>query len=159
MQDDLNRRFVLIELDDEYAETVTAERIKRTISGVHELEGVRGDFSFYELGDSLLDEGGMLNDNLALDYIKEYVWFMETHHDWPKDINGNPYYLGTVHETSYYFYYVPDKVTVLNHDFLATIPEKKETTVIYADRCTLSESTLTKYGIVFKKIPRDITKL
>ena len=157
-----NRQFILIELGD-YADAITAERVKRVISGykkgVKAVEGTGGSFSFYELGERLLTEEGNLNEAVELEQIRAYVWYMETRTDIPSEENGNPHFLGTHNDTAYYFFYEPTKVTVLNHDFLATIPEKKETTVIYADRCTLAERTLTKYGIIFKKIPRDITKL
>lgn len=155
-------RFILVELED-YANEITAERAKKVVMGYGKgndiVDGTGGSFSFYELGERLLTDEENLNETVELEQIRAYVWFLETRSDLPLVGNGNPYFLGTNNGTAYYFYYEPSKVTVLNHDFLATIPEKKEITVIYADRCTLSESTLIKYGIVFKKIPRDITKL
>lgn len=162
MHESGNRQFILIELGD-YADTVTAERVKCVIKGYtkgnKEVKGMGGSFSFYELGERLLTEEGNLNEAVELERIRSYIWYMETRTDMPNAENGNPHFLGSHRGTAYYFYYEPAEVTVLNHDFLATIPEKMETTVIYADRCTLAESTLVKYGIVFKKIPRDITKL
>lgn len=50
-------------------------------------------------------------------------------------------------------------MTVLNYDFLSTIQEKQEAYIIYADLCALSDSELLKFGITFKKIPRDISVL
>ena len=32
-------------------------------------------------------------------------------------------------------------------------------TVIYADRCSIDDDKLSQMGIVFKKIPRDISRL
>ena len=72
---------------------------------------------------------------------------------------GNPYYLGQHNDTGYYFYYEPQRVTVLDYAFLATITEKAGSTIIYADRCSIAEEKLTQMGIVFKKIPRDISRL
>lgn len=43
--------------------------------------------------------------------------------------------------------------------FLSTITEKVDGTVIYADRCSISEDKLAKMGVTFKKIPRDISRL
>lgn len=42
---------------------------------------------------------------------------------------------------------------MLNYDFVATIPEKAEGYIIYADRCTLSEQELQQLGITFKRFP------
>lgn len=47
-QDGGNRQFILIELED-YAKTLTAERIKRVIKGYDKIEGTGGSFRFYEL--------------------------------------------------------------------------------------------------------------
>ena len=51
------------------------------------------------------------------------------------------------------------RVTVLDYAFLSTITEKADGTVIYADRCSISEDKLAKMGVTFKKIPRDISRL
>lgn len=49
-------RFILVEMND-YAETLTAERIKKVICGYgkgsEEVKGIGGDFSYYELGKAL----------------------------------------------------------------------------------------------------------
>ena len=48
-----NRRFILVEMED-YAETITAERVRRVIKGYgkdeNAVKGKNGDFSYYELG-------------------------------------------------------------------------------------------------------------
>ncbi len=154
--------FILIEMGD-HSETVTSERIKRVIQGYgkedKKVPGTGGNFSFYELGAPLLTPEGYLNEAVGVERIREYMWYMETRSDLPKEGNGNPHYLGTSNSTSYYFYYQPGESTALDYDFLETIPERTESIVIYADRCHLSEKELTRFGITFKKIPRDITKL
>ena len=157
-----SRRFILVEMGD-YAEATTAERMKRVIQGYgkgkKQIPGTGGNFSFYELGAPLLTPEGYLNEAVGVERIREYMWYMETRSDLPKEGNGNPHYLGTSNSTSYYFYYQPGESTALDYDFLETIPERTESIVIYADRCHLSEKELTRFGITFKKIPRDITKL
>ena len=157
-----SRRFILVEMGD-YAEATTAERMKRVIQGYgkgkKQVPGTGGNFSFYELGAPLLTSEGYLNEAVGVERIREYMWYMETRSDLPKEGNGNPHYLGTSNGTSYYFYYQPGESTALDYDFLETIPERTESIVIYADRCHLSEKELTRFGITFKKIPRDITKL
>ena len=52
-----------------------------------------------------------------------------------------------------------DAITTLDHEFLATIPERADSYIIYADLCTIPAEELAKYNITFKKIPRDIAKL
>lgn len=157
-----HRQFILVEMMD-YAETITAERVKRVIDGYGEgknaVEGTGGDFTFYDLGPALLLPDGNLNENAGAEKIREYVWYMETKSPYAPQEQDNPYYLGAARDTGYYFYYEKDAVTTLNHQFLATITEKAEHYLIYADLCAIPDEELKRYNIVFKKIPRDITKL
>lgn len=218
------RQVILVELED-YADSITAERVKRVIQGYsgspereeivyhhtitlkdiqrdtlslrleeatkcaeeydnNELEtakvliengslvvkvrtkqddtvvtGVGGSFSYYELGHPLFNDDGTFHEEVDEQDIRAYIWFTETRQDRLPEGNGNPYYLGTLHRTAYYLYHIPGRGTVLDDDFLADIPKREETTVIYANRCCISEQRLAAYGIVFKKIPRDIIKL
>lgn len=156
-----NRHFILVEMMD-YADSITAERVKRVIRGYGEgknaVEGTGGNFSFYDLGEPLL-VGDCLNEAVAPEKIREYIWFMETKQPYAPPSGGNPYYLGKHNSTGYYFYYEPQRVTVLDYAFLSTITEKADGTVIYADRCSISEDKLAKMGVTFKKIPRDISRL
>ena len=156
-----HRKFILVEMMD-YADSITAERVKRVIRGYGEgknaVEGTGGNFSFYDLGEPLL-VGDCLNEAVAPEKIREYIWFMETKQPYAPPSGGNPYYLGKHNSTGYYFYYEPQRVTVLDYVFLSTITEKADGTVIYADRCSISEDKLAKMGVTFKKIPRDISRL
>lgn len=156
-----NRKFILVEMMD-YADSITAERVKRVIQGYGEgkkaVEGTGGSFSYYELGEPLLISD-CLNEAVSVEKIREYIWFMETKSPYVPASRNNPYYLGQHNHTGYYFYYEPQKVTVLDYGFLATIAEKNDGTIIYADRCSIGEDKLSQMGIVFKKIPRDISKL
>ena len=156
-----HRKFILVEMMD-YADSITAERVKRVIRGYGEgknaVEGTGGNFSFYDLGEPLL-VGDCLNEAVAPEKIREYIWFMETKQPYAPLSSGNPYYLGQHNSTGYYFYYEPQRVTVLDYAFLATIKEKADGTVIYADRCSIGEDKLAQMGITFKKIPRDISRL
>ena len=157
-----HRKFILVEMGD-YADTITAERVKRVIHGYGEgknaVEGTGGSFSYYELGEPLLLPSGNLNEKVGTEKIRDYIWYTETKKPLPDHKNSNPYFLGENNSTAYYFFYEPQKVCVLNYDFVATIPEKAEGYIVYADRCTLSEQELQQLGITFKKIPRDIVRV
>ena len=156
-----HRKFILVEMMD-YADSITAERVKRVIKGYGEgknaVEGTGGDFSFYDLGEPLMI-GDMLNENVGVDKIREYVYFTDTKHPLPEAKPEEPYFMGVHGNSAYYFYYEKHAVTTLNREFLHSVKTKAEAYVIYADLCTLSEAELEKYRITFKKIPRDITKL
>lgn len=158
-----NRRFILVEMMD-YADSITAERVKRVIDGYGEgkkaVEGTGGSFSYYELGLVLLLPDGNLNEEVGAQKIREYVYYMETKEPLPTEQpKDEPYFMGLCHNTAYYFYYERERVTTLDHTFLATIQTKAEGYTIYADLCAIPQETLRKHNITFKKIPRDIARL
>lgn len=157
-----NRKFILVEMMD-YADSITAERVRRVIDGYGEgtkaVEGTGGSFSFYDLGEPLLHEDHTLNENVSTDKIRQYIYFTETKTPMGADDSTEPYLLGKHIETAYYFYYEKRQLTTLNHEFLATVQTKAENYVIYADICALSEEELERFHISFKKIPRDISRL
>ena len=157
-----NRKFILVEMMN-YADSITAERVKRVIDGYGEgknaVEGTGGDFTFYDLGQALLLPDGNLNEEVETGKIREYIWYTETKTSFVPVASDNPYYLGKSNDTGYYFYYEKERLTTLNHEYLATVAEKAENYLIYADLCTIPDEELKKYNITFKKIPRDIAKL
>ena len=160
-QDGGNRKFILVEMGD-YAESITAERVRRVVNGYGEgnkaVEGTGGGFSFYELGEALLING-MLNPNAAEEKIRAYVYYTETRCALPAASENEKYLLGVHENHAYYFYYDADRMTTLNRAFLQTIQTRAEGYLIYADSNTLSAEDMARFHITFKKIPRDIAAL
>lgn len=154
-----NRKFILVEMED-YAEDITAERVKRVIKGygndTKEIEGTGGDFNFYTLGKPLFLDDDLLNEDIDLTEIRKYVWYSETRTEFKPQ--SEPFLLGKNEDTAYYFFYTKDQLTTLNESFLRSIKTKAEQYIIYADNCLLDKKLMDKYHIVFKKIPRDITR-
>ena len=67
---------------EDYAETITAERVKRVINGYADKEGTGGSFDYFTLGEPLFDENNNLNETVGIEKIREYVWFTETRHSY-----------------------------------------------------------------------------
>jgi adenine-specific DNA-methyltransferase len=161
-QDGGNRKFILIEMMD-FAETITAERIRRVMSGYGEddkaVPGLGGNFEYFTIGEALFDEDGNLNTAVPIDEIRRYVAYTEGVEYSPSELS--PYCIGEANDAAYIFHYEPDRVTALDYEFLNTLQfagrVKVATLVVYADNCLLSQDQLRKHGIIFKKIPRDIT--
>jgi len=153
-----DRKFILIEMED-YAESITAERVKRVINGYAEKEGTGGSFDFYELGQPMFIEGGMLNETVGVERIRQYVYYSETKTALAESKHkDNKHFLGKHNDTVYYFNYEQDEITTLDHLFLSTMKTKAEQYVVYADNCLLTKDFMTRHHIIFKKIPRDITR-
>ena len=157
-EDGGNRKFILVEMED-YAETITSERVKRVIKGYSDIEGTGGSFDFYELGPSLFLEDGMLNEEVGIDKMRQYIFYTETTKPLGEvTLIDNESFLGKYNDTSYYFYYNQEAITTLDHTFLSSMRTRAEQYIIYADNCLLTKSFMTKHHIIFKKIPRDITR-
>ena len=175
-----NRRFVCVELMD-YAEQTTAERIRRVINGYGSKSetqgGTGGGFAFYRVGDALFDAERNLNPAAPVVAVRRYIAYTEglpvsalpecerqPENQKQPENPVSPYFLGVNNGTGYLFHYEPDRATDLSFDFLKTIhletlPEKPERWVVYADRTLLSDEQMQRLNIVFKRIPRDISKL
>lgn len=167
-QDGGNRKFILVEMED-YAETITAERVKRVINGYGEgknaVEGTGGSFSYYELGEPIFTDDQNLNESVGVEKLREYIWYSETRVPYCRNGvhtvstgNAQSYLLGNHDGTDYYFYYEPDRITTLSHDTLNIVERKADTYVVYADQCVIDKEWLNNHHIIFKKIPRDIRR-
>lgn len=163
-EDDGNRKFILIETMD-YAETITAERVRRVMQGYGEgakaVEGLGGSFDYYEIGDRIFLKDDNLNESIGVEEIRRYVAFSENipaENQVSTENELSPYLLGLLDETAYFFMYESQETTTLDLEFLANLKFKPKSSVIYADNCLLTREFLQKHNIIFKKIPREITR-
>lgn len=158
-QDGGNRKFILIEMED-YAESITAERVKRVMNGYAGKDGTGGNFNYYELGEPLFkgENGEYLNEAVGADKIRNYIWYSETRSTLTCNCENDQPFLGIYNHTAYYFFYHPQYLTSLDFDTLSIINQRAGQYIIYADNCLIPKDALFKYNIVFKKIPRDISR-
>jgi adenine-specific DNA-methyltransferase len=170
-QDSGSRRFIMIETES-YAETLTAERIRRVMRGFGEgskaVHGLGGGFDYYTIGEPIFHADDNLNEAVGTEAIRAYVAYSEGIPPVEQTTSENPhspYLLGLNRETAWLFHYEADRATCLDMDFLASLhfggttgSDKPATVIVYADRCLVSAAFRAKHGIIFKKIPRDITR-
>ncbi len=130
-----NRKCILIEMEP-YAETITAERVRR----------IGGSFDYYEVGEPLFVEGD-INPAVELEQIRAYVWATETHTPYVKpECDDCAEFLGVDKGVEYYFY-----AGALDSDFLATMRTRADSYIIFAESCAIDEEFLQRYKIEFKK--------
>lgn len=168
-QDGGSRQFILCEMMD-YADTITAERVRRVMTGYGEgnkkVEGLGGEFDYYQLGEPLF-HGEYLNESVGIAKIRQYVAHSENIplDQRVEDSLVSPSLLGLNPDTAWIFHYERDNETILDAAFLGTLKYRANGypvpahSIIYADRCVLTLEQLDRFGIRFKKIPRDITRL
>ena len=81
-EDGGNRRFILVECED-YADSITAERVRRVIAGVPDArdealrEGLGGSFTFCTLGDPVTVEGMLTGETLP-PFASLAAWLLHT---------------------------------------------------------------------------------
>ncbi|MBE6518245.1 MAG: site-specific DNA-methyltransferase [Thermoplasmata archaeon] len=152
-EDGGNRRYICVEMLD-YAETITAKRIKTVIEGYEQNEGIPSSFTFYEIGCELL-KNDLINEEVDEESIRQFVFYTETKSAYAP-VCDSKYYLGSKDSVAYYFCYEKEKSVALNNELLKTIKGGFDSYVIYADVCYLPDDYLKKNNIIFKKIPRDL---
>ena len=131
-------------------------------------EGTGGGFDYYTLGEPMFLPDDNLNEAVGTEAIRNYVAYSEGIPADDRAVTDNPHspdLLGLNRETAWFFHSEPGRATSLDMDFLSglrfggdTGAVKPATVIVYADRCLLSPAFMTRHGIVFKKIPRDITR-
>lgn len=163
------RQFILCELG-EYAETITAERVRLAMDGYGEgkskTDGLGGSFEFFELGEPLFLENELLNESIGIERIRQYVSYSERiplEQQLPITNNISPTALGVNEQTLWLFNYDENAVTSLDLDFLGSLnlrelKQRPSQYVIYADKCVLETKFMQDHGITFKRIPRDILR-
>jgi len=158
--DNGKRKFILVEME-EYANAVTAQRIKVAINGYkdEQKEKINDSFDFYELGKPIFKKDNNLNESIGEEKIRNYIYYTETKQPLSKkQETDKKYWLDNHNQTGYYFYYEKDRLTTLDLDTLSIVANQQEQYIIYADHCLLDAEYMLEKNIIFKKIPRDIKR-
>lgn len=165
-------QFILIECMD-YADTITAERVRRSISGVptakdqHLRDGLGGTFTFCRLGEAITVEGMLTGDDLpSFNALAAYLHYTATGETLsvssvqePKEVE--PFHVNVERDESYYLFYEPDlafladKEAVLSGPRARAIRDSKETAraIVWAADAWISQTELTPMGITFSQLP------
>lgn len=166
-----NRKFILVECED-YADSITAERVRRVIKGVKGArdenlkKGLGGTFSYFELGkaielDSILD-GKNLPSYLEL---ARYVFYTATGEEFDEcKLNEKRSYVGESRTHEVYLFYQPDldylkktALTLERAEALGKIKTKRR--LVFAPTKYLDQDQLDTLRIDFAQLPFEIYKL
>ena len=169
-EDGGNRKFILVEQED-YADSITAERVRRVIKGVPNAKdeklkaGYGGTFSFMKLGKALEDEALLKGDELpSYPDLARYVFFTATGEQFDESaVNESRYYLGESKQYEVYMLYKPDvaflKNTPLNMPFAESLGAfKGKTRLVIASHKYLDDDRLRDIKIEFCQLPFAIYK-
>ena len=163
-----NRKFILVECED-YAERITAERVKRVIKGVKNAKdenlqkGLGGSFSYYELGKPIDVERILKGKDLpTFAEMARYVFYIATGEEFnEKKVNEKSGLIGESKEYQLYLLYKPNmeylKSTALTLDraeALGKFTGKKR--LVFAPAKYLDQEHLEWLHIDFAQLPFEI---
>jgi adenine-specific DNA-methyltransferase len=168
-EDGGNRKFILIEMED-YANNITAERVRRVINGVptskYFKEGTGGTFSYFELGEAIEMESILRGENLpSFEEFAKYLFYTATGEEFdPTKINTSTNYIGTSKDYEVFLFYKPDldylKSTALTLDRAKSLGKHNgKKRLVFAPAKFVDNHTLTELRIEFSQLPFEIYKL
>ena len=175
-EDGGKRKFILVECED-YADKITAERVRRVIKGVPAAKnenlkkGLGGSFTYCSLGEEINAEN-MLRGKLP-DYkqLAEYIFYTAAGKSFKADVqSGPPWFIGETKNYKFHLVYKPDleflksKESALHSDLAETVRKfnknSKKTSLVYAPASYITQKELSKnYNIQFCQLPYAVHKI
>lgn len=150
-EDNLKRKFIMVEMEEHIAKEKTLKRIRNTLKKNKIKEG----FEFCNLDKNLFNANGLIEKTCTFDQLATYIYFTETNTNIDsKKIYKN--FIGEYDWVDYYLIYKEKGKNVLNKSFLKTIKKSASKKVIYADKCLIDEDVLERENIQFKQIPYEV---
>ena len=166
-EDGGNRKFILVEMED-YADKITAERIRRVIKGIPKAadevlrKGLGGSFSYFELGNPIIPENLLTGKNMpTYKELARYVFYTATGEEFKeKAVDEKRNYIGETTQYEAYLFYKPDveylKKTALTLDIAKSLPTTKKKKLVFAPAKFLDQEQLDTYNIHFSQLPFEI---
>ena len=157
-QDGGKRRFILIELEKNIANKVTAPRLSKVINGYEGAlfpHGTGQEFQYLNLNGELYDRAGSVNPEAKYEDMAAYIYFTETKNYLDISSIKSPF-IGAQGGTNYFLLFGEIGKNILDEKNLSTLNSYQGNKVIYADKCLLDEEFMTKNGIIFKQVPYEL---
>ena len=166
-QDSGNRRFLLIECED-YAEQITAQRVRRVIKGMPDAKdqslrkGLGGTFSYFELGDALQRSSLLSGKKLpSWQKLASYVFFTATGEPFqPSKANQERWLVGKGSHLDVYLLYSEDveelKDLALTKSLARQLARGKRRKAVFAPTKYVNADFLRQNDIAFQQLPFEI---
>lgn len=166
-EDGGNRRFILIECED-YANSITAERVRRVIRGVPRAKddalktGLGGAFSYFELGRPMRQESLLDGSHLpSWEKLASYIFFTATGQEFdPEETDSETGFVGRTASHDVFLVYEPDvdklKSLALSLPMARALPAGSRRKLVFAPTKYLDREFLHRYRIDFQKLPFQI---
>ncbi|MDP1959026.1 site-specific DNA-methyltransferase [Methylotenera sp.] len=168
-EDGGNRNFILVEMDENIAQNVTAKRVNLVANGYSKdngeaVAGLGGSFKFCKLSqEPLFTAEGQIRSDVTFAELAEFVWFTETGTGYPKGLKPSPL-LGVYQGKAVYLLFngiLKDRGdlggNVLNNRTLSVLPAHEGQRVVYGARTRFDKAKLSRMNIEFKQLPYELT--
>jgi adenine-specific DNA-methyltransferase len=157
-EDDANRKFILIELEQHIAESITSKRLGKVMSGYDGAlypEGTGQGFQYLDLNGELFDSNGMINRDAHYEDLAGYIYFSETGKHVSLESVKSPW-IGEAGGVNYFLLFSKPDKNILDEDWLKNHATGEGQKVVYADKSLVDEEVCARYGVVFKQIPYEL---
>jgi len=165
------RKFILVEMED-YANSITAERVRRVIKGVKTAKnenlkkGLGGTFSYFQLGETIEMESLLKGKNLpSFTEFARYLFYTATGEEFnEKLVNEKTGFIGESKNHEVYLIYKPDvewlKRNALTLEGCQNLPKfKSKQRLVFAPCKYVDDHTCLEYRIDFCQLPYEIYRI
>jgi len=181
-EDGGNRKFILVECED-YADTITAERVRRVIRGVPNAkdaglrDGLDGEFTYCTLGDPITVEGLLSGDSMpAFDQLAAYLICCATGAPvklsdliTPDDaeFDGDTSFVYETDRQRFHLFYRPEKSWLTSNEGALNSERAEQisrdaklvgkSAVVFGPVRYMNSSDLRAHGITFCQLPYELS--
>jgi len=170
-EDGGKRKFILVECED-YADNITAERVRRVIKGVPTAKneklknGLGRSFSYFDLG-KLIKMKSILSGKRLPSYkeLARYVFYTATGEEFDESkVNEKENFIGESKDYKIYLFYKPNieylKNTALTLNLAESLSQKgAKKLLVFAPTKYIDQENLTRLRIDFAQLPFEIYKM
>lgn len=160
-----NRKFILVEMED-YADKITAERVRRVIKGYGKEEGTGGTFSYFDLGEPIEIENILSGKSLpSYTDLARYVFYTATGEEFDeKNIIEDDNFIGESKDYDVYLFYKPNLDYLKSTALTLNLAEKLKSNsgkkkLVFAPTKYIDQDNLDRLNITFAQLPFEIYKL
>jgi adenine-specific DNA-methyltransferase len=168
-EDGGNRKFILVEQED-YANTITAERVRKVIKGVPKStnfkEGTGGTFSYFELGPSIEMESLLTGKSLpTYEELARYIFYTATGTEFSSTkINPTTHFIGETDTYELYMLYEPNidwlKQNAVTLDWVQRMPKfSGKQRLVFAPAKYVDDETCRWNRMDFCQLPYEIYRI
>ena len=176
-EDGGNRKFILVECED-YADKITAERVRRVIKGIPKAKdenlkkGLGGSFTYCTLGKEINEENLLREKKFpSYEVLAKYVFYTATGQSIDKIRENEDYFISKIdNNIAFFMIYKPNKKFLRSNDSALNLDRKEKIeklmkqkkcakAIVFAPVCFYPIKELSQSGIRFCQLPFDIHRI